>query len=85
MSVFQRAGVAYLAGSKRSLKTIIDSQAFFVSVRDLYRALQNPSSHADIYCVTHKVRNEAKKTKKIELSFSVVFTDSEKGASDGSY
>jgi hypothetical protein len=46
MSAFERAGVAYLSGSRKSLKIIIERKEYFIHVNDIHRALDNPNFHA---------------------------------------
>jgi hypothetical protein len=48
LSAFERAGVAYLAGSQRSLKIIIESKVYYVHVRDIGRALVDANFKAYI-------------------------------------
>jgi hypothetical protein len=44
MSAFEQAGVAYLAGSRKSLKILIDKKEYFVHVKGIYRAWAIPIS-----------------------------------------
>jgi len=48
VSAFERAGVAYLAGSRNSLKIVIEGKAYYVHVRDIYRALEDAKFKAYI-------------------------------------
>jgi hypothetical protein len=48
LSAFERAGVAYLAGSRKSLKIIIEGKAYYVHVRDVHRALNDANFKAYI-------------------------------------
>jgi hypothetical protein len=48
MSAFERAGVCYLAGSRRSLKIIIEGKTYYVHVQDVGRALADANFKAYI-------------------------------------
>jgi hypothetical protein len=75
MSAFERAGVAYLAGSRKSLKIIIDGKEYYVHVKDIYKALDNPNFHAHILQLVKPSQEEPVKPKQLELSFSVILKD----------
>lgn len=75
MSAFERAGVAYLAGSRKSLKIKIDGKDYFIHVKDIYRALDNPNFHAHILQLVKPSIKEAAKPKQFEVSFSVILKD----------
>jgi hypothetical protein len=49
MSAFERAEVAYLSGSRKSLKIVVDGKEYFVHVKDIYRTLDKPNFHAHIF------------------------------------
>jgi len=48
VSAFEKVGVAYLAGSRKSLKIIIESKVYYVHVRDIGRALVDANFEAYI-------------------------------------
>ena len=48
LSAFERTGVAYLAGSRRSLKIIVEGKTYYVHMRDIHCALYNPVFKAHI-------------------------------------
>ena len=77
MNDFEQAGIIYLAGSKNSLKSVIDGKEHFVAVKDIYQALNNPKFHAPI---TRLVRPSIEqKTRQIELKFSVILSETGEG------
>lgn len=59
MSVFERARVAYLAGSWKSLKIVIEGKEYYVSVKDIYRTLDNFNFHAHILQLMKLTKEEA--------------------------
>jgi hypothetical protein len=75
MSAFERAGVAYLAGSRNSLKIIINGKEYFVHVKDIYRALANPNFPAHILQLVKPSSEQSSKPKQLEPSFSVVLKE----------
>jgi hypothetical protein len=75
LSAFERAGVAHLAGSRKNIKIIIDGKEYFVHIKDIYRALNNPNFHAHIFKLVKPSKEEAAKPKQLELSFSVILKD----------
>ena len=77
MSAFERAGVAYLAGSRQSLKIVIDGKEYFVHVKDFCRALDNANFHAHILQLVKPSKEEPAKPKPLEFSFSVVLKESD--------
>jgi hypothetical protein len=48
LSAFERVGVAYLAGSRRSLKIKIEGKTYYVHVNDIGRALADANFKAYI-------------------------------------
>ena len=77
LSAFERAGVAYLAGSRKNLKIVVDGKEYFVHVKDSYRALGNPNFHAHILQLVKPSQEDPAKPKPLEFSFSVVLKESD--------
>jgi hypothetical protein len=48
LSAFERVGVAYLAGSRRSLKIKIEGKTYYVHLNDIGRALADANFKAYI-------------------------------------
>jgi hypothetical protein len=77
MNAFERAEVAYLSGSRKSLKIVVDGKEYFVHVKDIYRTLDKPNFHAHIFKLVKPSKEEPAKPKQFELSFSVVLKESD--------
>ena len=52
MSAFERADVIHLAESRRSLNIILNGKAYYVNVKDIHRALEDPNFRASILKLT---------------------------------
>lgn len=76
MSAFERAGSAYLAGSRNSLKIVIDGKDYFVNVKDICRALNDPKFHAYILRIVKPSLEQNAKPEHIELRFSLILNES---------
>jgi hypothetical protein len=83
MSAFERAGVAYLAGSRKSLKIVLDGKEYFVHVKDIYGALDNPNFHAHILQLVKPSSEQSSKPKQLELSFSVILKEANQNQTEG--
>jgi hypothetical protein len=71
MSAFERAGVAYLAGSRKSLKIVIDGKDYFVHVKDISSFGQSQVSGA-CPLASETYQRRSYKPQKIELSYLVI-------------
>ena len=70
MSAFERAGDVYLAGSRKSLKIVIEGKTYFVHVKDVRRALEDARFKAHILRLVTPTQ-----PKQIELNFSIVLKE----------
>ena len=72
MSAFERADVAFLAGPRKNLKTVLEGQEYFVHVKDVYQALDNSNFPAHIPSDNQTSSEQSSKPKQLETSFSVI-------------
>jgi hypothetical protein len=71
LSAFERAGVAYLAGSRNSLKIIIEGKVYYVSVNAIGRALADANFKAYILKLSEplpKIPQEKRTEEQAEVS-----------------
>jgi hypothetical protein len=75
LSAFEQAGVAYLAGSLKSLKIVMEGKEYFVMVEDITRAIADPLCKAVIVKVAATIPEPLSKPAQIELNFSVILRE----------
>jgi hypothetical protein len=74
LSAFEKVGNIYLAGSRKSLKIVVEGKTYFVHVKDVRRALEDAGFKAHILRLVTQTQ-----PKPIELNFSRALKEAEPG------